>query len=59
VQYDNISESFAASIRFFWEYEPGKQLFASIGQSAMIPGEPIFVPQTTQASIRLGQTLRF
>ena len=59
VQFDNISENFAAAIRFFWEYEPGQQLFASIGQSAVIPGEPVFVPQSTQATIRLGQTFRF
>jgi hypothetical protein len=59
IQYDNISQNFAASIRYFWEYEPGQQIFASVGQSAMIPGEPTFVPQTTQASIRLGHTFRF
>ena len=59
LQYDNISQDFAASIRYRWEYEPGKELFASIGQSAAIPGEPIFVPRTTQLSVRLAQTLRF
>ena len=59
VQYDNISQKFALSVRYRWEYEPGQELFASIGQSAVIPGEPTFVPQSTQATIRLGHTFRF
>jgi len=59
VQYDNISQKFAFSLRYRWEYEPGQELFASIGQSATIPGEPTFVPQSTQATVRLGQTFRF
>jgi len=42
-----------------WEYEPGQELFVSVGQSAFIPGEPTFVPQSTQATIRLGRTYRF
>lgn len=59
LQYDNISQNFTGSIRYRWEYEPGQELFASVGQSAVIPGEPTFVPQSTQASIRLGHTFRF
>ncbi|MSP95058.1 MAG: hypothetical protein EXR00_07265 [Alphaproteobacteria bacterium] len=59
LQYDNISEDFALSLRYRWEYEPGQELFATIGQSAVIPGEPTFVPQSTQAAIRLGHTFRF
>ena len=59
LQYDNISQNFTGSIRYRWEYEPGQEIFASIGQSATIPGEPTFVPQSTQASIRIGHTFRF
>jgi hypothetical protein len=59
IQYDNISENFALSFRYRWEYEPGQELFVSVGQSAFIPGEPTFVPQSTQATIRLGRTYRF
>ena len=59
LQFDNISQNFTASIRYRWEYEPGQELFASVGQSAVIPGEPTFVPQSTQVSFRLGHTFRF
>ena len=59
LQFDNISQNFTASIRYRWEYEPGQEIFASVGQSAAIPGEPTFVPQSTQATIRLGHTFRF
>jgi len=59
LQYDNISEKFALSFRYRWEYEPGQELFVSVGQSAVIPGEPTFVPQSTQAGVRVGRTLRF
>jgi hypothetical protein len=59
IQYDNISEKFALSVRYRWEYEPGQEIFASVGQSAVIPGEPTFVPQSTQVTIRLGHTFRF
>ncbi len=59
IQYDNISENFALSFRYRWEYEPGQELFVSVGQSAVIPGEPTFVPQSTQASVRIGRMFRF
>ena len=59
VQFDNVSQDFALSLRYRWEYSPGQELFATIGQSAEIPGEPTFLPQSTQMAIRLGHTLRF
>ena len=59
VQYDNISDNFALSVRYRWEYEPGQELLVSVGQSAVIPGEPTFTPRSTQASMRLGHTFRF
>jgi hypothetical protein len=59
VQFDNISQDFALSLRYRWEYQPGQEFFATIGQSAEIPGEPTFRPQSTQVAIRFGQTFRF
>jgi hypothetical protein len=57
-QYDNISQRFALSLRYRWEYEPGQELFVSVGQAAVIPGQT-FVPGATQAAIRLGHTFRY
>ena len=57
-QYDNISQAMGVSLRYRWEYEPGQELFISLGQNALIPGTT-FEPQTTQASIRLGHTFRY
>ena len=62
IQYDNISANFTGSVRYRWEYEPGNELFASIGQSALIPGllpRYTFIPQISQAVLRLGHTFRF
>ena len=57
-QYDNISQNFALSLRYRWEYEPGQEMFVSVGQGAVIPGQT-FVPHATQAAIRLGHTFRY
>ena len=58
LQYDNVSDRFALSVRYRWEYEPGQELFAAFGQSALIPGEE-FAPRSSQAVIRLGHTFRY
>ncbi len=58
VQFDNVSQRFALSMPYRWEYQPGQELFVSVGQAAFIPGEE-FVPRSTQAIIRLGHTFRF
>ena len=57
-QFDNISRSFSFSARYRWEYEPGNEIFVSLGQNALIPGTS-FEPQTSLFSIRLGNTFRF
>jgi hypothetical protein len=57
-QYDNISENFAFSARYRWEYRPGNELFAGAGQSALISSRG-FIGQVAQATIRLGHTFRF
>jgi hypothetical protein len=58
VQFDNISQNFALSMRYRWEYRPGDEVFISIGQAAEIPGTT-FRPQVTQAVVRIGNTFRF
>ena len=58
VQYDNISEAFGLSMRYLWEYEPGQEIFAAFGQSALI-SERGFTGQVSQFSIRFGQNFRF
>jgi hypothetical protein len=57
-QYDNISENFGFSARYRWEYRPGNEIFVGLGQSAQISNQG-FVGQTTQATMRVGQTFRF
>ncbi len=58
VQYDNISEGFGLSVRYRWEYEPGQEIFASFGQSAIV-SRTGFTSEVAQFSLRLGQTYRF
>lgn len=57
-QYDNISENFAFSGRYRWEYRPGNELFIGLGQSALLASRGV-IGQVTQATIRLGHTFRF
>jgi len=57
-QYDNISENFAFSGRYRWEYRPGTELFVGVGQSALISNRG-FIEQVAQATVRLGHTFRF
>lgn len=58
VQFDNISRDVGFSARYRWEYSPGDELFATLAQSAEIPGSHL-VAETTHLSVRLGHTLRF
>jgi hypothetical protein len=57
-QYDNITENFALSARYRWEYRPGNELFVGAGQSALISSRG-FIEQVSQATLRLGHTFRF
>ena len=57
-QYDNISENFAFSGRYRWEYRPGNELFVGVGQSALVSNRG-FIEQVAQATVRLGHTFRF
>jgi hypothetical protein len=57
-QFYNISRSFGFSAPYRWEYEPGNEIFVSLGRNALIPGKT-FEPQTAPVSVRLGHTPRF
>jgi len=58
IQFDNISQNFALSVRYRWEYSPGDEIFVLLGQASEIPGMT-WTPQISQAAIRIGHTLRF
>jgi hypothetical protein len=59
IQYDNISQAFGLSARYRWEYDPGAELFVSLGESGdLIDGEH-YRSSTTQLSVRVGQLMRF
>lgn len=66
-QYDNISQRFGFLGRYRWEYRPGNEIFAALGQAATVPtfGQVGLLQQTpfrlqaTTFSIRFGNTLRF
>jgi Carbohydrate family 9 binding domain-like len=58
LQYDNISGALGFQTRYRWEYEPGNEIFVSLGQSAQ-QLQNRFMAQTTQLSVRLGHTFRF
>jgi hypothetical protein len=58
LQYDNVSQDFGFLARYRWEYLPGSEFFAALGQGALI-GNNRFLAQRTELSIRLGHTLRF
>ena len=52
-QYDTISENFAFSARYGWEYRPGNEIFIGLGQSALFDYRGGFVAQATQATLRV------
>lgn len=58
LQYDNISGGVGFSARYRWEYQPGNELFVSVGQAGQYLNNR-FYPQTSLLAVRLGQTFRF
>ena len=62
IQYDNISESFSLLSRFSWEPTPEREIFISLGHSALIEEDRFpysFRALGTSVALRLGQTFRF
>ncbi|MFQ5563566.1 MAG: carbohydrate binding family 9 domain-containing protein [Parvularculaceae bacterium] len=61
IQYDNISENFTFFSRFSWEPVPEREIFISLGHSAIIERDRFpqsFRAQNTSLAIRLGHTFR-
>jgi hypothetical protein len=58
LQYDNISGNIGFSARYRWEYQPGNELFISLGQAGQVVTNR-FLAQTSLLSVRLGHTFRF
>ena len=59
MQYDNISEAFGLSARYRWEFSPGSEFFAAIGESGDLIDGNHYRSNTTQASVRIGHLMRF
>ncbi len=61
VQYDNISENFTFFSRFTWEPRPDREIFISLGHSAVIEEDRFpasFRAQGSSFAVRLGHTFR-
>jgi hypothetical protein len=61
IQYDNISEAFTALTRFSWEPTPEREIFISLGHTALIEEDRFpqsFRAQGTGLAVRLGHTFR-
>jgi len=61
IQYDNISESFAFFSRFRWEPVPEREIFFSIGHSALVERDTFpreFVSSSSSFALRLGHVFR-
>jgi hypothetical protein len=57
-EYDNISAEIGISARLRWEFLPGAEMFASLGNSARVEGRD-FTTDETVAALRIGNTFRF
>ena len=61
IQYDNISEALTFFSRFSWEPRPEREIFLSIGHTALIDRVNFprdFTSQGTSLALRLGHTFR-
>ena len=61
IQYDNISDGFTFFSRFVWEPVPEREIFLSLGHSALIESTTFprdFRSQGTSMALRLGHTFR-
>ena len=61
VQYDNISENFSMLTRFSWEPAPEREIFISLGHTALIEEDRFpqsFRAQGSSLALRLGHTFR-
>lgn len=61
VQYDSISENFSMLTRFSWEPQPEREIFISLGHTALIEEDRFpdsFRAQGTSFAVRVGHTFR-
>jgi hypothetical protein len=61
-QYDNISRRLGASIRYQWQIHPATELFAALGESALLVGSldsGSYHSQGTALVVRLGHRLQY
>lgn len=61
IQYDNISETFTYFSRFRWEPEPQREIFVSVGHTALIERAPFpgdFSSRGSSFGVRLGHIFR-
>ncbi|MFO1186238.1 MAG: hypothetical protein U1E87_01535 [Alphaproteobacteria bacterium] len=61
-QYDNLSHNLNFFARYRWEFRPGSEFFVAVGENALITNRlwhSHYASQTSQASIRIGHTMRF
>ena len=61
IQYDNISENFTFFSRFTWEPQPEREIFISLGHTALIEEDRFpasFRAQGSSFAVRLGHTFR-
>jgi hypothetical protein len=40
LQYDSVSQALGALLRYRWEYAPGAEIFAALGEAALVTGAP-------------------
>lgn len=57
-EYDNISSEVGLSARYRWEFQPGAELFASVGHSSYWEGHE-FRSNQSVGVLRVGNTFRF
>ena len=62
LQYDSISRQMNALLRYRWEYAPGSEVFAAVGEAARITGAPPSLGYHSYGSellLRLGHRFQF
>lgn len=57
VEYDNISQDLATSVRYRWEFSPGSELLIVAGNDSTFSGR-LYQSHKTTLSVRLGHTFR-
>jgi hypothetical protein len=62
LQYDSVSELMSALLRYRWEYAPGAEIFAALGEAARASGTPPSLRYHSAGSevlVRLGHRFQF